>query len=69
MVGYPIPIVGTASDYLDLFRAALNAPGKMPWSFFLPSLDPSKWRLRELGLIKKMRSLKIATFSTLSFGL
>jgi hypothetical protein len=31
----------------------------MPWSFFFPSLDPSKWRLRELGLIKKMRSLKI----------
>jgi hypothetical protein len=41
MVDYPI--VRTASDYLDLFRAALNAPGKMPWSFFFPSLDPSKW--------------------------
>ena len=59
MVDYPIFIVRTASDYLDLFRAALNAPGKMPWSFFFPSLDPSTWRLRELGLIKKMRSLKI----------
>jgi len=59
MVDYPIFIVRTASDYLDLFRAALNAPGKMPWSFFFPSLDPSKWRLRELWLIRKMRSLKI----------
>ena len=59
MVDYPIFIVRAASDYLDLFRAALNAPGKMPWSFFFPSLDPSKWRLRELGLIKKMRSLKL----------
>jgi hypothetical protein len=59
MVDYPIFIVRTASDYLDLFRAALNAPGKMPWAFFFPSLDPSKWRLRELGLIRKMRSLKI----------
>ena len=59
MVDYPTFIVRTASDYLDLFRAALNAPGRMPWSFFFPSLDPSKWRLRELGLIRKMRSLKI----------
>jgi len=59
MADFPIFIVRNASDYLDLFRAALAAPGKMPWSFFFPSFNPAKWRLRELGLIKKMRSLRI----------
>jgi catalase len=59
MADFPIFIVRNAADYLDLFRAALNRPGKMPWSFFFPSLNPSKWRLRELSLIKKTRSLRI----------
>ena len=48
MINYPLFFIRDLSDYVDFFSALQQA--SLPIQFFLPSLNPLTWRLRELWI-------------------
>jgi len=48
MINYPLFFIRDLSDYVDFFGALQQA--SLPIQFFLPSLNPLTWRLRELWI-------------------
>jgi hypothetical protein len=50
LVDYPVFVVKSAKDYIDLFLEIERTQSRNPLGFFFPSLNPGRWRWVELGI-------------------
>lgn len=59
MIDHPVFVVRNAKDYVEFFTEIERASSRTPVKFFIPGLNPLKWRWHEMKIGLAIRLTKI----------
>ncbi len=57
MITHSVFVVKDVFDYIELLKAAF---ANKPLKFFFPSFNPFRWRLKEFGIVNKLRGKRVS---------